>query len=88
MLSCWRVFLSVKQNRGRGWVNTDSQLCKLKACFTCATTVWLAVNHITSVTSGKCVQYSKRIAWASQLAAANQICVIHSMNGCKILKIY
>ena len=31
--------------------------------------VWLAVNHSTSINSGKWVRYSKRIAWASELGS-------------------
>ena len=45
-------------------MNTDSQWSKQEACFACATQVWLAANHNTSVTSGEC---SKRIARASEL---------------------
>ena len=34
-------------------MNRDSQWSKQEACFACATHVWLAVNHNTSVTSGE-----------------------------------
>ena len=40
-----------------------------KACFACATQVWLTVNHNTSVTSGESVRCSKRIARASELGS-------------------
>ena len=33
-------------------MNTDNQRSKQKACFACASHVWFAVNHNTSVTSG------------------------------------
>ena len=70
-------------------VNTLSQRRKQEACFACASRVWLAVNHNTSVTSGEWVWCSKRIARAIGLAVVNQICVIHeAINGCKNLKIY
>ena len=38
---------------GTANVNTNSQWSKQEACFACATQVWLAVNHNTSVISGK-----------------------------------
>ena len=36
--------------------HTDSQWGKQEACFACATQVWLAVNHNTSITSGEWVR--------------------------------
>ena len=50
-------------------MDTDSQWSKQEACFACATHVWLAVNHNTSVTSGELIQCLKRIAWASELGS-------------------
>ena len=38
-------------------------------CFACATQVWLAVNHNTSITSGEWDRCSKRNAWASELGS-------------------
>ena len=46
-----------------------SQWSKQEACFACAIQVWLAVNHNTSVTSGKLIPCSKRIARASELGS-------------------
>ena len=55
--------------------------------FACATQVWLAVNHNTSVTSGdhvRCILHGQ-----VSLAAVNHICVIHeAMNGCQNLKVH
>ena len=34
-------------------MNMDSQWSKQEACFACATQVWLAVNHNTSVTGSQ-----------------------------------
>ena len=45
-------------------IEHDSQWSKHKACFACATQLWLAVNHNTSITSGDLVQCSKR--WQEQ----------------------
>ena len=61
---------------GTARLNTDSQWSKHKACFACATQVWLAVNHNTSITSGDLVQCSKRITRQVSLAAVNQNSVI------------
>ena len=42
-----------------------------------------------SVTSGDIALCSKRVAWASELAAVSQICVIHeAMDGCENLKVH
>ena len=70
-------------------MNTDSQWNKQEACFVHATQVWLAVNHNTSVTSGKCIQHSKQIAWASELGSCqSNICFHEAMNVCKNIKIH
>ena len=50
-------------------LNTDSQWSKQEPCFACATRVWLAVNHNTSITSGEWVRCSKRITRASKLGS-------------------
>ena len=47
-------------------MNGDSQWSKQEACYACATQVWLAVNHNTSVTSGEWIWCWKRIAQASE----------------------
>ena len=66
----------------------DSQWSK-EACFACATQVWLAVNHNTSVTSGNEFDVRSELHGQVSLAAVNQIYVGHeTMNGCKILKIH
>ena len=62
---CW----SVKRKSETASVNRDSQSSKQEAWFACATQVWLAVNRNTSVTSGKCIRSSKRIAWTSELGS-------------------
>ena len=43
---CW----SVKRKSGTVSVIMNSQWSKQEACFACATQVWLAVDHNTSVT--------------------------------------
>ena len=56
---------------GTASLNTDSQWNKKEACFACATQVWLAVNHNTSIATGKWVW-----CWSVlqvSLAAVNQI---------------
>ena len=66
-------------------LNTDSKWSKQEACFARATQVGLAVNHSTSN------ELDVRSALHGQvnLAAVNQICVIHeAMNGCENQKIY
>ena len=45
----------------------ERQWSKQEACFARATRMWLAVNQITSITSGERVRCSKRIARASEL---------------------
>ena len=50
-------------------MNMDSHWSKQEACFACATQVWLAGNHNTSVTPGDSAQCSKRIARASELGS-------------------
>ena len=47
----------------------DSQWSKQESCFACATWVWLAFNHNTSITSSEWVRCSKRIAQASELGS-------------------
>ena len=62
-------------------MNTDSQWSKQEACFACATQVWLAVNHNTSVTLANELDFQSVLV---SLAAVNQIYVIHeAMSGCK-----
>ena len=63
-------------------MNMSSKWRKQEVCLACATQVWLAVNHNTSVTSVSVLQGQV------SLAAVNQIYVIHeAMNGYKNLKI-
>ena len=50
-------------------MNTDSHWSKQETCFTCATQVWLSVNHNTSVTSGEWFRCSKHIAQANELGS-------------------
>ena len=61
--------ISVKRKSEAASVNTDSQWSKQEVCFACATRVWLAVNHNTSVTPGKWIRCWKRIARASDLGS-------------------
>ena len=62
----------------------DSQWNKQEACFACATQVWLAVNHATSVTSGNEFDVKAHCKGQVNLAAVNQIYEIHeAMKGCK-----
>ena len=71
-------------------MNMDSQWSRQEACFACATQVWFAVNHNTSVISGECIRCSKRIAQESELGSCQSIFyVVHeAMNGCKNMKIH
>ena len=65
-------------------MNTDSQWGKQEACFACATQVWLAVKHNTSVTSGNEFDVWSVLHGQVSLAVVNQIYVIHeAMNDCK-----
>ena len=57
---CW----SAKRKSGTASVNTDSQWSKQEACIVHATQVWLAVNHITTLTSGEWIWFWKQIAQA------------------------
>ena len=50
-------------------MNTDCQWSNQEACFGRATRVWLAVNHNTSVTSGKWAHCWKHITWACELGS-------------------
>ena len=64
----------------------NSQCEHEEACFACGTQVWIAVNHNTSVTSGKLIRFPKRIAGASDLGSCqSNLCL--EMKGCKNLKI-
>ena len=45
----------------------EFQWSKQEACFARTTSVWLDVNHNTSITSGEWVRCAKRIARASEL---------------------
>ena len=70
-------------------MNMDSQWSKQEACFTCATQVWLAVNHNTSVIFSSEFDFRSILHRQVSLAAINQIHGIHeAMNGCKNLKIH
>ena len=73
-------------------MNTDSQWSTQKACFACATQVWLTVKvSITTTVSLLGNEFNVRRVLYGQvsLAAVNQIFVFHeAMNGCKNLKIH
>ena len=70
-------------------MNRDSQWSKQAACFACATPVWLAVNHNTSVTSGDEFDVQSVLHGQVSLAAVNLFFVIHeATNGCKNVKIH
>ena len=75
--------------KGNSQLEHGQPMEQTRGLFARATQVWLAVNHNTSITSGERVRCSKSIARAVNLAAVNEICVIHEvMNVCKNLKIY
>ena len=68
-------------------MNIDSQRSKQEACFACASWVWLAVNHNTSL--GNELDVQSVLQGQVNLAAVNRMCVIQeAMNGCKNLKIH
>ena len=50
-------------------MNEDSQWSKHEAFFAHVNQMWLAVNHNTSVTSGKLIRCSKCIARESELGS-------------------
>ena len=70
-------------------MNMYSQWSKQVACFACATQVWLAVNHNTSVTLANEFDVRSVLHRQVSLAAVYQICAFHeAMNSCKNLKIH
>ena len=61
----------------------DSQWSKQEACFACATQVWLDVTIPVSLPANE-FDVQSVLHEQANLAAVNQICVIHeAMNGCK-----
>ena len=67
----------------------DSQWSKLEACFAHANQVSLAVNHNTSVISGKLIRFRSVLHGQESLACVNHNYVFHEvMNSCKNLKIH
>ena len=62
-------FVGVQNGKAKQpvWTWTANGANLQEACFARATQVWLAINHKISVTSGKWIQFSKRIAQENEL---------------------
>ena len=70
-------------------MNTDGQWSKQEAYFACATRVWLAVNHNTSVALATELDVPIVLHGQVSLAAVTHIYVIHeAINGCENLKVH
>ena len=87
--NCINSFVGVKPEQRNSkcehWQWMEEQT---RGLFCTCNSVWLAVNHNNSVTSGEQFHVLSMLHRQVILAAVNQICVIHeAMKDCKNLKI-